>query len=94
MKKKVCSLLLIAITTISLIGCGGDKVTKSGAANSEKRFIDTGDKYDIGVIYNVYYDSKTKIVYLECPNSYGSACFTLIGQNKLPMTVDEYDATK
>lgn len=59
------------------------------------RFIDTGDAYNInGWNYEVYYDSITKIVDIERVGSDASGITPLIGQDKLPMTIDEYNKTK
>lgn len=102
MKKKILSILMIGIVSFSLISCGEkpkDVVNKSTNSISDSRFVDTGDIYmvdDWG--YRVFYDSITKIVYLSHNRNSGNgstASLTpLIGQDKQPMTIDEYNKTK
>ena len=94
MKKKIISLLLVGICGISLIGCGNDQVNRNGNKTKDNRFISTGDKYSIGWTYEVVYDSVTNIVYLQCGGCNASGITVLYGEDKLPMTIDEYNKTK
>ena len=104
MKKKILSLILIGICSFGLISCENpkDNVNRENLnATQDNRFINTKDKYVIGRDnYDVYYDKITNIVYLI--NNEGSrkgqcartGITPLIGRDKLPMTLDEYNSTK
>lgn len=95
MKKKILSILLIGIVSCSLISCGEDKVSTNVNKSTSNRFVDTGDMYNInGWKYEVYYDSITNIVYLECGGGNASGITVLYGKDKQPMTIDEYNKTK
>ena len=102
MKKKILSVLIIGIVSFGLISCGEkptDVINKNTTSTSDNRFIDTGDIYmidDWG--YKIFYDSTNNIVYMSHNRNsgYGStASLTpLIGKDKLPMTLEEYNQTK
>lgn len=100
MKKKVLSVLMIGLVSISLVGCGSDKKDNVNTnTNNDNRFINIGDKYYIGCEpYEVYYDKITNIVYIADDSGIGygqvSSITTLYGKDKLPMTIDEYNKTK
>ena len=94
MKKKIISILMIGIVSLGLIGCGEDKVTTNVNKTSSNRFINTGDEYDIGCDYRVYYDSQTTIVYLSYTGCYGGALTPMFNSEGKPMTIDEYNKTK
>jgi hypothetical protein len=102
MKKKILSVLIIGIVSSSLIGCGNDKkdiISKNTNSTEENRFINTGDKYYIGVEpYKVYYDKVTNIVYISDDSGLGygqvSSITVLYGKDKLPMTIEEYNKAK
>jgi hypothetical protein len=94
MKKKILSILMIGLISTSLIGCGGDKVNTNGNKTSSNRFTNTGDTYDIGYEYDVYYDNQTKIVYLSYTHGYGGSLSVIYNSEGKPMTIDEYNKTK
>lgn len=87
MNKRIIALLLMLITILPLVSCGTDKVSDY----NKKRFVTLDDEYAIGSgsTLEIYYDSVTSIVYkrIKGGSSDGSP---LIGQNKLPMTLNEY----
>ena len=101
MKKKIIGLLLLSLCSINLLGCESveDSVNKNDTISSENRFVDTGDKYVIDELsYKVYFDRNTNIVYLSKNrlfgnSSVGSLC-PLYGEDKMPMNLEEYNATK
>ena len=93
MKKKLLTLFLTTICTLSLIGC--DEFKSDTIATQSNRFIDTGDRYIVDNIkHRVYYDKTTNIVYLSASYSSAISLTPLIGTDKLPMTLDEYNSTK
>ena len=102
MKKKLLSLLVISVLSIGIIGCREppkDSINRASNSASENRFIDTGDTYAIGDInFHVYYDSITNIVYIGkgCLIGGGaySALSVIYNEDRQPMTIDEYNATK
>jgi len=95
MKRKILSVIIIGIVSLSLIGCNsGDKVTTNVNKTSSNRFINTGDEYDIGYTYRVYYDSQTKIVYLSYAGGYGGALTPMFNSEGKPMTLDEYNKSR
>ncbi|MBY6838742.1 hypothetical protein [Clostridium botulinum] len=95
MKNKIISLLLIGICSFGLIGCNNDTVNKNTQATSENRFISTNDNYVIsGWRYEIFYDSITKIVYIECGGSQGSGITVIYNSEGQPMTLDEYNESK
>ena len=102
MKKKLLSLLVVSILSIGIIGCGKppkDNVNIVSNSVSENRFIDTGDSYAIGDInYHIYYDSITNIVYIGKGCLIGSGSYSALSviynEDRQPMTIEEYNATK
>jgi hypothetical protein len=102
MKKKIISLILIGIVSLGLIGCVDkptDVINKNTNTTSNNRFIDTEDVYGVDDFsYKIFYDSVTKIVYLS--NNYNggysstASLSPLYGQDKMPMTLDEYNKSK
>jgi hypothetical protein len=95
-KKKVISLIILTIFSICLIGCGADDELKERQSQTNTdRFIPTGDIYKIGKYsYYVYYDNITNIVYIQSSDTHSSGITQLIGSDKLPMTLDEYNKNK
>lgn len=66
MKKKLISILLVGILSLSFTGCarGGD------SDPSKNRFYSINQSYDIdGVIYKVWIDKETGNTYLVCSTS-------------------------
>lgn len=96
MRNKLIGLLLIGICSLGLIGCDNkDTVNKNTQATSENRFISTREDYVInGWRYEIFYDSITKIVYLECGGSQGSGITVMYNSERQPMTLDEYNESK
>lgn len=99
-KKKILKTLiataLATLVSLTMIGCGGDKVNKNGTESTGQRFIDTKDEYDPGNSshnIHVFYDAKTKIVYLITDGQGGGIC-PMLNEQKQPMTIDEYNKTK
>ena len=98
MKKKLISFILLGVCSFSLVSCGEqptDNVNRGTNANTENRFIDTGDTYVItGTKYKVVYDSITNIVYMRHAGGYTESITTMYNKNGQPMTLDEYNSTK
>lgn len=99
--KKIISLILIGICGLSTMGCEQpkDNINRESNSTSDNRFVDTGDAYVInGDSYKVLYDKNTNIVYLSFNNggvnSKSNAITPLIGKDKLPMTLEEYNKSK
>ena len=68
-------------------------------ADQATRFKPNGDRYCIGNrIYKVYFDTENNIVYLA--DDYGSGNYSLsslcplIGKDRLPSTIEEYNKTR
>ena len=101
MKKKILSLILIGICSFGLISCENpkDSVNRDINSTQDNRFVETGDEYVLGEEkYKICYDKTTNIVYLLNDEGIGQSSRTgitpLIGKDKLPMTLDEYNSTK
>jgi hypothetical protein len=96
MNRKILSLLLITVLSLSLFGCGEDEVSMETEKTRENRFIYTDDRYNPGMTYDslyVFYDTKTNIVYLATGGN-GGGITPLLNKDKQPMTIDEYNASK
>ena len=99
MKKRIISLLLIGVCGLGLIGCKATVEVPYQKSNNDD-IINTKDKYMInGIEYDVYCDIHTNIIYLHKNNQTGYSktgnnIIPLIGSDKQPMTLDEYNATK
>lgn len=101
MKKKIISLMLVGICSLSTMGCEQpkDNINRESNSTSDNRFVDTGDTYVVdGDSYKVFYDKITNIVYLSFNNrgvdSKSNAITILVGKDKLPMTLEEYNEIK
>ena len=87
MKKRIITGLLSVGILLSLGGCNYDNT------EIEKRFISTGESVVISSgVFEVVYDKYTKIVYITTKNDYSVT--PLLGEDKQPITIDEYRATK
>ena len=87
MKKRIITGLLSVGILLSLGGCNYDNT------EIEKRFISTGESVVISSgVFEVVYDKYTKIVYISSKNDYSVT--PLLGEDKQPITIDEYRATK
>jgi len=89
-------MILIGISIMILVGCGRrDVITSNNIAPSSGRFIDTHDSYKVaGWTYDVYYDSKTNIVYIASGNLNASGITIMYDKDGKPMTLDTYNKTK
>lgn len=86
MKKTAITILLLGL--LLLTGC---KDSVSGNDTNTNRFVKTQDYYWLGMdCYDVYYDSVEKIVYLKSGHEF--TC--LIGEDKKPVTIKEYEDKK
>lgn len=104
MNKKILSLLVAFVSASScFIGCGNPPkdtvLINSSSGVLENSFIPLGDRYVIGQDeYCVCYHRYTKIVYLyndtSCIDSARRALSPFIGEDKLPMKLDEYEQMK
>ena len=87
MKKRIITGLLSVGILLSLGGCNYYNT------EIEKRFISTGESVVISSgVFEVVYDKYTKIVYISSKNDYSVT--PLLGEDKQPITIDEYRATK
>lgn len=85
MKKRIMVGLLSVGLLLSLGGCVSQEV--------ETRFISTEETVTVsGGNFEIVYDKYTKIVYLSSVSDF--ALTPLLGEDKEPMTIDEYKATK
>lgn len=97
MKNKLIAIMFFMIFIITLVGCSDvDKDFKDRQARINKeRFIPTGDIYKIGNFsYDVYYDKVYNIVYIQSSDIHSSGITPLIGPDKLPLTLEEYNKNK
>lgn len=94
MKKIAISFLLIGICGLCLIGCKASIETPYKSPDND--IVDTKEKYIVdGIEYDVYYDIHTNIIYLHINNNSGyDNIKPLIGLDKLPMTLEEFNQIK
>lgn len=94
MKNRILSLIILSLCSLNLIGCKDISIPVKNQNNND--IVDTKEKYMVDDDeYDVYYDIHTNIVYLHINNQSGYRnIIPLIGSDKLPMTLDEYNQTK
>lgn len=93
MKKIVLSVMILSCLTF--IGCKQNDTINNTPIKDSNRFVDVNDAYKIGGIeYKIYYDSKTKIVYIANAEAYRSGISVLYDDYGKPMTIDQYNKTR
>lgn len=86
MKRNLLILLTALLLSCSLIGCGGSEtVVAVNVENEEDLHSTTFGKSAFVEIGNyLYYDSATRIIWLENKNSYGNVYIPYYAPNGLP----------
>ena len=93
MKRKILTVLLFGIISISLISCTSTqkKVQQAYDDGATINMVPTDVTIKMGdLIYLTYYDPDTKVVYMADSANQRSGVTHYLGEDKQPMKLDEF----
>lgn len=93
MKKKLLTILILGIISISLISCTSTqkKVQQAYDDGATINMVPTDVTIKMGdLIYLTYYDPDTKVVYMADSTNQRSGVTQYLGEDKQPMKLDEF----